>query len=93
MTARRVRALLALIAASAVATAAILAPHAEAVPGQCSYGSGGGFGGGGFCDGPPRADGSWYHCETVYVLGFGGSNCFFVRPVPLDVDPRGWSPA
>jgi hypothetical protein len=22
-------------------------------------------------------DGSYMHCETVYVLGFGGTNCFW----------------
>lgn len=38
-------------------------------------------------------DGTWMHCETVYVLGFGGTNCFRVRPVPTNVDPRGWVPA
>ena len=32
----------------------------------------------------PMAPGT--HCETVYVLGFGGTNCFNVRPVPVSVD-------
>jgi len=45
--------------------------------GNCAYGSGGGWGGGGFCDGPIDEYGNQYHCETVYVLGFGGTNCFW----------------
>lgn len=87
------RALLAALAVGASIGAMLIAsPDANAAPGQCGnavvFGSGGGF-----CDYPPRADGTWYHCETVYVLGFGGTNCFYVRPVPVDVDPRGWVPA
>lgn len=79
----------ALIAAGAIAATE---PEAHASPGQC--GQGFGFGsGGGFCDGPMQPDGTFHHCETVYVLGFGGTNCFFVRPVPTTVDPRGWVPA
>ena len=65
---------------------------AQAVPGQCNSAIVAGNGGG-FCDGAPAADGTWLHCESVYVLGFGGTNCFRVRPVPTDVDPRGWTPA
>lgn len=72
--------------------AAIVTPVANAAPGQCGQGYAMGSGGG-FCDGPPRPDGTWYHCESVYVLGIGGTNCFNVRPVPLDIDPRGWVPA
>ena len=49
--------------------------------------------GGGYCDNPAGADGTWIHCESVYVLGFGGQNCFRVRPVGTDIDPRGWTPA
>ena len=64
---------------------------AQANPGQCQQGFAGGNGGG-FCDGPIQRDGTFYHCETVYVMGFGGTNCFYVRPVPTDVDPRGWQP-
>jgi len=77
---------------AAALVAATVTPTANAMPGQCAYGNGG-FGGGGFCDYAPNPDGTWMHCETVYVLGFGGTNCFLVRPVPLDVDPRGWTPA
>lgn len=75
----------ALLGASAVATALALAPSAHATPGQCSQSPWGGF-----CDSfGQRGDGSYYHCENV--LGF--SNCFWVRPVSVDVDPRGWVPA
>lgn len=35
--------------------------------------------GGGRCDNPSdAADGSFMRCETVYVLGFGGTNCYRV---------------
>lgn len=90
-TARRI------LAASASAAALLgvgfgYAGHAQASPGQCGsaivVGNGGGF-----CDGMPAPDGTWMHCESVYVLGFGGTNCFRVRPVPYEVDPRGWAPA
>ena len=89
-TARRV---LALTGLGALAAAGLItAQPAQAMPGQCGsaivFGSGGGF-----CDGPPAPDGTWLHCETVYVLGFGGTNCFRVKPVPTHVDPRGWVPA
>lgn len=77
---------------AAVTAALVGAPSASALPGQCASGSAG-FGGGGFCDSYPYADGTWDHCEQVYVLGFGGTNCFRVRPVPVEVDPRGWVPA
>ena len=81
-----------LAAVAAVGSMLLASPEAEAMPGQC--GQGFAFGsGGGFCDYPPRPDGTWYHCETVYVLGLGGTNCFYVRPVPTNVDPRGWVPA
>ena len=79
-------------AAAIIGAALYFSAPSHATPGQC--GQGFGFGsGGGFCDYPPRPDGTWYHCETVYVLGFGGTNCFNVRPVPISVDPRGWVPA
>lgn len=66
-------------------------PQANALPGQC--GGGGAFGfGGGFCDGPPWPDGSFYHCESLVLFGIGGSNCFQACPipggrVPTDSDP------
>lgn len=91
---RRVNRFLLSMAAGAVLAASGLAwaSHADAMPGQC--GQGFAFGsGGGFCDGPVGPDGTWLHCETVLVLGFGGTNCFRVRPVPASVDPRGWVPA
>ncbi|AEK08168.1 hypothetical protein SEA_YEET_102 [Mycobacterium phage Yeet] len=80
------------VAAGFTGLGLVTAQPAEAVPGQCGgaivFGSGGGF-----CDGPPAPDGTWMHCESVYVMGFGGTNCFRVRPVPTTVDPRGWVPA
>lgn len=48
--------------------------------------------GGGWCDSPPHPDGTWTHCENVRVFGIGGTNCYNVRAVPVDVDPRGWTP-
>jgi hypothetical protein len=38
--------------------------------------------GGGQCDGPYYADGSFQRCVTVYVLGIGGTNCYLVPPPP-----------
>ena len=38
--------------------------------------------GGGQCDGPFYADGSFQRCVTVYVLGIGGTNCYLVPPPP-----------
>src|SRR6476619_6648188 len=37
-------------------------------------------GGGGYCDSDYTPDGSYTHCETVYVMGFGGTNCYRVFP-------------
>jgi hypothetical protein len=34
--------------------------------------------GGGRCDSPPGPDGMFTRCDTVYVLGFGGTNCYQV---------------
>lgn len=86
MRPRRLRRLLALTAIGAATVAGAIAstPHANALPGQCTYSPWGGF-----CDGPANSSGVWQHCETV--LGF--TNCFLVRAVPTDVDPRGWAPA
>jgi hypothetical protein len=38
--------------------------------------------GGGRCDYDQRPDGSFTRCDTVYVLGFGGTNCYLVSPPP-----------
>ncbi len=38
--------------------------------------------GGGRCDYDQRRDGSFTRCDTVYVLGFGGTNCYLVYPPP-----------
>lgn len=46
----------------------------------CGGGGAGGFGGGSYCDSDYRPDGSYNHCESVYVLGFGGWNCYRVYP-------------
>ncbi len=57
------------------------APAALAVPGQCINTPWGGF-----CDGLPAADGSFWHCESA--MGF--SNCYQAcldgagRPFPTD---------
>ena len=54
-----------------------LAPPSQAT----GCGSGGSpWGGGGFCDTDYRPDGSYMHCESVYVMGYGGENCFRVFP-------------
>ena len=47
-------------------------------------GSGGALGNGGGVQESCLPDGSKYHCESAYVLGFGGQNCFVI-PVG---DPR-----
>ena len=57
-----------------------LAPPSQAT--GCASGSGGGYGGGGFCDGDIAPDGSYMHCESVYVLGFGGASCNRIYPPP-----------
>lgn len=72
---RLVLAAAALAVVGGIGGAAILAPKAEAVPGQC----GGGYGmgsGGEFCDSQPWPDGSFLHYERVCVLGFCGANTF-----------------
>ena len=72
------RVLAALGIAGAVAGGVALATPAQAT--GCASGYGGGFGGGGYCDFNYGADGSYTHCESVYVLGFGGQNCYRVFP-------------
>jgi hypothetical protein len=43
--------------------------------------SGGAFGfGGGYCDFDYASDGSYTHCESTYVFGIGGRNCYRVYP-------------
>ena len=81
----RIVTILVLAGAVVYAALAIMAPDANAVPGQCMQSPFGGF-----CDSQfINPDGSWYHCENV----MGWSNCFTVRPVPVEIDPRGWVPA
>jgi hypothetical protein len=67
-------------------SAALTAPAAQALPGQCIYTPWGGF-----CDSAPWQDGSFQHCESA--LGF--SQCYQAchdpvanRAVPTDLDPR-----
>lgn len=44
--------------------------------------------GGGRCDYDHAADGSFTRCDTVYVLGIGGTNCYRVYPPsPADAAP------
>ncbi len=69
------------IAAAALALSPIGVAHAT--PGQCMNTPWGGF-----CDGQSDNNGIFNHCEGA--LGF--SNCYYVRAVPTDVDPRGWVP-
>jgi|CXWK01.1.fsa_nt_gi hypothetical protein len=84
-TVRRSMLLAGLAALGMAGGMAVTAPHAHASPGQCVQV--GGFGG--FCDGPMLSNGTFYHCENGMFI----RNCFYVRPVSTDVDPRGWIPA
>lgn len=88
MTRRHLTYLAAFVVAGAIPAAAWVStptmPTITAVPGQCVQ-----VFGNGFCDGPMQGDGAYRHCEN----GFGILNCFYVRPVPVAVDPRGWVPA
>jgi hypothetical protein len=43
--------------------------------------------GGGRCDYDHQPDGSFMRCDTVYVLGFGGTNCYRVPPPPAEEAP------
>jgi hypothetical protein len=72
-----------------VAGIALCSGRAAASPGQCVYS---GFGG--WCDGQyvDPATGAYEHCEWGGFIVYT-RNCFLVRPVPADVDPRGWVPA
>ncbi|MUM15467.1 hypothetical protein FZI91_17890 [Mycobacterium sp. CBMA271] len=36
--------------------------------------------GGGVCESDFGSDGSFTRCDTVYVLGIGGTNCYRVYP-------------
>lgn len=67
-----------------VGAAVILSGKALANPGQCFTSPWGGF-----CDGDMLPNGTYRHCEGA--MGF--TNCFYVRPAPTSVDPRGWVPA
>ena len=74
--------LMTILAAATIATTTGLAvqtidpspAHADG----CAYGGFGGFGGG-YCDTDYWPDGSFYHCVTVAVFGYG-STCNRVCP-------------
>jgi hypothetical protein len=72
--------ILTLMAAGLSAGGLALAAPAEA---DCAGGGNGGFtpwGGSSYCDGSPYEDGSYDHCVTTIVLGFGGMQCNRVCP-------------
>lgn len=80
------RALCGAVLAAVGVAAALTAPSAAAVPGQCVSSPWGGF-----CDSPAWLDGSFQHCEQAGFGGFGYSNCFQACPgptaIPTDTDP------
>ncbi len=87
---RRVIALAGAVLAAVSLSAALTAPAAGALPGQCISTPFGGF-----CDGNAQSDGSFQHCENSGFAGFSYSNCFQAchdpvsnTAVPTDVDPR-----
>ena len=66
----------AIVGAAIAATWGVMIVSAPTASANC--GSGGAFGsGGGYCD-TYLPNGDIYHCESVYVLGFGGQNCFLI---------------
>ena len=70
-----IKRLVGIAATAAISTFAGLAVEtAVAAPAQaqCAFGGFGGFGGG-FCDADYWPDGSYNHCVTVAVFGYGGS--------------------
>lgn len=77
-----------LLGAVMVASAILSPIPAQAAPAfnTCvpGHASGGALGNGGGYDDSCLPDGTKWHCETVYVMGFGGTNCFFIPPG----DPR-----
>jgi hypothetical protein len=86
------RIIIALSAAALSAGGIALAAPAEA----CSAGNGGWtpWGGGSYCDDGAYPDGSYDHCVSVTVLGFGGTQCNRVCPPdPANPGPPWpWSP-
>lgn len=71
------------IALSAAALSAGGIALAAPAGADCGGGGNGGWtpwGGGSYCDGATYPDGSYDHCVSVTVLGFGGSNCWRVYP-------------
>ena len=68
----------ALAGSTIIAAGLAFAAPAQAAPcgGGMALGNGGSQ-----CDSEPYADGSFDRCVSVYVLGFGGWNCYRVYPV------------
>jgi len=70
-----------LIGAAAITGAIVGGAIAIAAPASADCGGAIVLGnGGGRCDSPPGPDGSFIRCDTVRVLGFGGTNCYRVYP-------------
>ena len=70
------------VLAAAGITGAVAGGLALAAPANAE-GCGNGYGmgnGGGYCDTDYWPDGSYMHCVTVSVMGFGGSQCNRVYP-------------
>jgi hypothetical protein len=72
------------LALSALAMPSIASADIYGPGGLSGYGCGGGGGsggafgsGGGYCDSPVDEFGNQFHCESVYVMGIGGQNCFW----------------
>ena len=80
-----------LMVAAGLFYAALVAPAAHAVPGQCQEVSFLGFSGG-FCDDVALKDGSFSHCETGGAFGMSTKNCYQAcldpggHPYPTDLD-------
>lgn len=73
--------LMSLFAVFLLVTGAIALVRAEIRPPTAPCGGAIVFGNGGSqCDGPIAPDGSFQRCTSVYVLGFGGWNCYTVYP-------------
>jgi hypothetical protein len=68
-----------LVGAGVLTAGLLVAPATQAQPcgGAMAFGSGGSQ-----CDGAVNPDGSFERCVSVYVMGFGGWNCYMVFPPP-----------
>lgn len=72
------------IAGTIVGAAVVSTSPPAAACSNVVNGGGGGLGNGGSVQESCLPNGDKYHCETVYVLGFGGTNCFVI----VKGDPR-----